>query len=143
MLFVVGYREDQGIRRVRESGQQIERRSNTVADHQDQLASLEPGRRLIGIADEDEVEAFLPQALERLIQRGRYALDENDDRRCPGGGGATDLIFDECSAGERKQSGETAGIIFLISSDQSAKRQTTPPRLSVASIRECSAEPHL
>jgi hypothetical protein len=127
MRFIVGHREDQGIRLVRESGQQVERRSNTVADHQDQFASFEPGRRLIGIADEDEVEAFLPQAFESLIQRCRYALDENDDRRCSGGGGAADLIFDERSAGERKQSGETAGIIFLISSDQSAERQTPPP----------------
>jgi len=59
---------------------------------------------------------------ERILKGLRHSLDHDHDRRCTGGGGAFDLIFDEGPARERKQGSKTARIVFLIGSDQRADR---------------------
>ena len=75
--------------------------------------------------DADSIEA---QPLEGVLQRLRDSLHHDDDRRCARGRGAAHLIFDQGSAGERQQRAQSAFIVLLISSDQSADRQFASPR---------------
>ena len=105
MRLVVRNGQDERLFIVPSPVEQFERRGDAVANQQDQLAGLEPRRRFAAIADENEIEAFVPKPLKRLIQRRRDALDEDDDRRSARRSGATHLIFDRAScrrAGARR-----------------------------------------
>ena len=126
MRLVVRDGEDERLFLVPKPVEQFEGRGDAVAYDEDQLADLEPRCRFGAIANEDEIEAFVPKPLKRLVQRRRDALDEDNDRGSPRRSRATHLIFDERPAGERDQRRKLAGIILLIGSDQSAERQNDP-----------------
>ena len=74
------------------------------------------------VADRNQRNALRPKPVERFVERRRNPFDQHDQRRSAGSGQAACLIFDQCSAGERKQGAKPARIIFLIGTDQGAER---------------------
>ena len=87
--------------------------------------------RLLGAADELDRDAVAAQALDRGGQRGRHALDEDDDRRRAGGRGEADLALDHGAAGERQGRAQMARLAqFVIGRDQRRKRHTCSLRSS-------------
>ena len=97
---------------------------------------LEPAHRLVDVADREHADAVEAQPLECVLERLRNPFDHDDDRRGAGGRGATHLIFEQRSAGERKQRAKRAAIVFLIGADQRADRHCLgfPPQRSSLSL---------
>ncbi len=95
---------------------------------QDHRAGFETTHGLFDRADWKHADAIETQPLERILQRLRDPLHDDDDRRGARGRGAAHLIFDQGPARERQQRAQAAFIILLISSDQSADRQFASPR---------------
>ena len=69
------------------------------------------------------------QPADRGGERGRHALDEDDDRVGAGGGGEPRLALDHGAAGERQRRAQMARLArFVIGRDQRRKRHSCPLR---------------
>ena len=127
MRLVIGEQGDRRLGKFGEPLAQGEIRSEAVGNLENQGSRLEPAGGLVAVADRDHGQAFAAEPLEGIVKRGRDALDEDHDRRRARSGGTARLIFDERSAGEREQGAKHALVIFLIGTDQGAKRHIRPP----------------
>jgi hypothetical protein len=132
VLLIVGHSSHRGLGLLCEGSDEIDRRRDPVADQEDHRPGFEAAHRLAHVTDWEHADAVEPESLKRVLQRLRYAFDHDHDRRRSGGGGTTDLIFDEGAPSERKQGAQTTAIIFLIGPDQRADRHILrhPPLIS-------------
>src|SRR5262250_2530900 len=107
MLLVVRYCSDRWLRLLGKRDDEIGWRSHSVTDQKDHRSSLESADCFTNVADREDADAVEPKPFERVLQRLRHPLDHDHDRRRPGRGGTTDLIFEERPARERKQRAKT------------------------------------
>src|SRR5690242_8894456 len=112
---------------LRKPGNEIDRRSDSVADQENRRPGFESADRLGDVAVGEDSDSVEPKPFEGVLQCLRDSFDHHDDRRGAGGRSAAHLIFDERPAGERKQGPKAAAIVLLIGPDQRADRHSPSP----------------
>jgi hypothetical protein len=135
--FVVGNRGDRWLRLGCHSRDEVRRRGNSIADEENKGARLEPTQGLVDVGGRPNSDAIETETLEGILEELRYSLDDNDNGRSARCRRAADLIFDERSPSEWEQGSQSAPIIFLIGSDESADGHDLmiPPRPEALSNR--------
>src|SRR3982751_6901509 len=88
MLLIIGDGRDGGLGLFGESADEVDGRSDSVADEKNHRTSLKPADRLVDVTDRKDSDAVEPEPFERVLERLGHVLDNDDDRRGAGCGGA-------------------------------------------------------